>query len=58
MSEITKEIGRVAIVPKGDWNSTDNYKRLDLVKHNGGSYLAKLNNKNVEPSNSTTTTWL
>lgn len=58
MSEKTKEIGRVAIVPKGNWSSTEDYERLDLVKHNGGSYLAKLNNKNVEPSNSTTTTWL
>lgn len=43
MSIITKEIGRVSIVPKGAWNSNNTYTRLDLVNYNGNSYIAKQN---------------
>lgn len=55
MSE-QKVIGRVSIVPKGEWSSSNNYTRLDLVKYNGGSYLAKIDNINVPVTNSNT--WL
>lgn len=41
MSIITKEIGRVSIVPKGVWNSNNTYTKLDLVSNNGSSYIAK-----------------
>lgn len=33
--------GRVLIMPKGAWNSTDTYSLLDLVSYNGSSYVAK-----------------
>lgn len=33
--------GRVAIVPKGDWNADATYKRLDAVTHNNTLYFAK-----------------
>lgn len=33
--------GRVLIMPKGAWNTTDTYSMLDLVSYNGSSYVAK-----------------
>lgn len=33
--------GRVAIVPKGDWNANVEYKRLDAVAYNNTLYIAK-----------------
>lgn len=33
--------GRILIIPKGDYDSTKTYEMLDLVKHNGTSWLAK-----------------
>lgn len=33
--------GRVAIVPKGEWNANATYKRLDAVTHNNTLYFAK-----------------
>lgn len=33
--------GRVAIVPKGEWNAQIAYKRLDAVTHNNTLYFAK-----------------
>lgn len=33
--------GRVLLIPKGAWNSTDTYSMLDLVSYNGSSYIAK-----------------
>lgn len=33
--------GRVLIIPKGAWNTTDTYSMLDLVSYNGSSYVAK-----------------
>lgn len=33
--------GRVAIVPKGDWNADATYKRLDAVTYNNTLYFAK-----------------
>ena len=36
MSEIN--LGRASIVPKGDYNSLTEYKRLDLVKYNRDGY--------------------
>lgn len=33
--------GRVAIVPKGDWNAEVEYKRLDAVAYNNTLYIAK-----------------
>ena len=41
MSTTTRNLGRVSIVPKGEWNSGNTYIRLDLVNYNGSSYIAK-----------------
>lgn len=49
-------IGKVSIVPRDVWSSSQQYYRLDLVTYEGGSYLAKSDNKNITPTN--TNTWL
>ena len=41
MGIIERDIGRVSIVPKGTWNNSNTYTRLDLVNYNGNSYIAK-----------------
>lgn len=33
--------GRVAAIPKGEWNSTTQYVKLDIVRHGLCSYMAK-----------------
>lgn len=48
--------GRVAIVPKGEYNSATAYKRLDLVRYNNAVYVAKKANTGVSPTN--TDTWM
>lgn len=45
--------GRVAIVPKGEWNAQTAYKRLDAVTHNNTLYFAK---KDVSAGTATTNT--
>lgn len=35
----TTNLGRVAIIPKGNYDSTVNYKPLDLVRYENGTYL-------------------
>lgn len=42
-------LGIVSIVPMGDWNGTTTYQKLNYVRHNGATYLAKVANNNVEP---------
>lgn len=36
----TQSLGKVSVVVKGTWNNAATYERLDIVKHNGGSYIA------------------
>ena len=43
MSTTTKNLGRVSIVPKGEWSNNSTYTRLDLVTYNGSSYIARKN---------------
>ena len=43
--------GRVAIVPKGDYSSSNSYKRLDLVRYDEKSYVAKKESSGIEPTN-------
>ena len=42
--------GRILIIPKGDYDSTATYEMLDLVKHNGTSWLAKKESTGIEPT--------
>lgn len=43
MPEITRQIGKVSIVTKGQYNSNTTYERLDLVSWAGSCYMAKQN---------------
>ena len=42
--------GRILIIPKGDYNAETTYEMLDLVKHNGTSWLAKKTVIGIEPT--------
>lgn len=41
--------GRVAIVPKGEWSTTENYDRLDEVRYNNHTFVAKKASVGVAP---------
>lgn len=49
--------GRILIMPKGDYNADTEYERLDLVYHNGTSWIAKKTSKGIEPSNANSEYW-
>ena len=36
-------LGKILIIPKGDYDSSATYEFLDLVRHSGTSWLAKKN---------------
>lgn len=42
--------GRILILPKGNYDATKTYEMLDLVGHNGTSWLAKKTVTGIEPS--------
>ena len=42
-------LGIVSIVPMDDWTATTTYQKLNYVRHNGATYLAKVASNNVEP---------
>ena len=42
--------GRILSMPKGDYDSTATYEMLDLVKHNGTSWIAKKESIGIEPT--------
>lgn len=41
MANTTKNLGIVSPVPMGEWVSGIIYQKLNIVRHNGASYLAK-----------------
>jgi hypothetical protein len=45
-----KVCGRVAAIPKGVWNSTTEYKKLDIVRHELCAYMAKKASINRMPT--------
>ena len=49
--------GRILIMPKGNYDSSATYEMLDLVKHNGTSWLAKKTAKGIEPSEANNEYW-
>lgn len=49
--------GRILIMPKGDWNAEKEYEMLDLVSHNGKSWLAKKDAVGIEPSEENVEYW-
>ena len=40
MAKVTQKLGRVAIVPRGEWDAVTAYDRLDVVTSDGSSYMA------------------
>lgn len=49
--------GRILIIPKGNYEANTTYEMLDLVKHNGTSWLAKKTLKGIEPSAANSEYW-
>lgn len=49
--------GRILIIPKGNYNSSVTYEMLDLVYHNGRSWLAKKTVTGIEPSEANSEYW-
>jgi hypothetical protein len=49
--------GRILIIPRGDWNAETEYEMLDLVNHNGKSWLAKKTCTGIEPSEANAEYW-
>ena len=47
----TQTLGIVSPVPKGNWNSTTQYYKLNIVRYNNSSYIAISDNKGYNPSN-------
>lgn len=46
----TKDLGTVSEVPMGDWNNTTPYKKLNLVRYNGATYIATQDNQGAAPT--------
>lgn len=51
-------LGRVAFVPCGAYDNTKEYKRLDVVEHNGSSYVFLQDSTGVEPTGDKVVTML
>ena len=49
----TEILGIVSPVPMGTWNNTTTYQKLNIVRYNGASYMARQSNIAVEPGVST-----
>ena len=49
--------GRILIMPRGRYESTTSYAPLDMVLHNGNSWLCKQNATGVEPSDDNSEYW-
>ena len=49
--------GRILIMPKGTYDSSATYEMLDMVHHNGTSWLAKKSVTGIEPSAANSEHW-
>lgn len=49
--------GRILIMPKGAYDASVTYQTLDLVNHNGKSWLAKKTVLGIEPSDANNEHW-
>lgn len=45
----TQNIGTVSPVPMNDWISAVSYNTLNIVRHNGASYIARSSSQGIEP---------
>ena len=48
----TKDLGTVSEVPMGEWNVDTPYKKLNLVRYNGATYIATQDNQGATPTGS------
>lgn len=46
----TQDLGVVSEVPMGDWNAVTLYYKLNTVRYNGATYIAKKQNQGLEPT--------
>ena len=46
-------LGKVGVVPKGEYNNATSYQRLDIVTYNGQSYISKANTTGNLPTDTT-----
>lgn len=51
MAETSTNLGRVSVVPKGEYDPAVQYQRLDLLQYNGAGYLALRTVQGVTPVN-------
>ena len=49
--------GRILIMPKGNYDSSATYEKLDMVRYNGTSWLAKKTSVGIEPSDANSEYW-
>ena len=49
--------GKILIMPKGNYDSATSYEMLDLVLHNGTSWLAKKSCTGIEPTTANSEYW-
>lgn len=55
MATQSKVLGWTAPIPAGDWDGSKTYNPLNLVRHKTASFIAKSENKGIEPR--VTTGW-
>lgn len=46
-----RNLGKISICPRGEWDETERYSILDAVNYRGSSYLAKQNSIGILPTN-------
>jgi hypothetical protein len=49
--------GKILILPRGEWNANETYEMLDLVNHNGSSWLSKSHSIGIAPSDEASDYW-
>ena len=49
--------GRMLIIPKGDYDANATYEMLDLVNHDGKTWLAKKHSQGIVPSEDSSDHW-
>ncbi len=49
--------GRILMIPKGDYDANTDYEMLDIVNHNGNTWIARKSSKGIEPSEANKDYW-
>ncbi len=50
LQQLTELLGTVSPVPMGNWNATTPYQKLNTVRYNGATYIAKKQNTGFQPT--------